>query len=167
MQTQGVSPGEPAFLDARLHAGHVSGQLRLAVINDPETLGLGTIMNGMRTQYPTITMVLQLKGVRQFAVDAVDIGDEIFERNGPRLGKVTGVRSEGYKDTLDLNNGTQGFADVEGRYTLFITVEGMGRVDGEGRFINGTRFVAVGSEIKIKSQKIMGDASVYEISDRE
>jgi hypothetical protein len=113
-----------------------------------------------------ITMVLEIKGVRQFAVDAIDIGDEIYERNGPELGRVVGVRSEGYKDTLDLNDGTQVYTDVEGLYTLYITVEGTGRADEEGHFINGTRFVAVGSQIKIKSEKIMSNASIYEVVGR-
>jgi hypothetical protein len=76
-----------------------------------------------------------------------------------------GVRSEEAKDILDLNDGRQIYADVEGRYTLYVTVEGEGRVDEEGRFINGTRFVAVGSEIKIKSEKIDSEANVYEVSD--
>jgi hypothetical protein len=34
-----------------------------------------------------ITMVLQIKNVRQFAVDAIDIGDDIYEKNGPGLGR--------------------------------------------------------------------------------
>lgn len=111
-----------------------------------------------------ITMVFQIKGVRQYAMDAVDIGDDVYERNGPRLGKVTGVRSDGYKDVVDLNDGTQVYGEVEGRYNLYITVEGTGRLDEDGYYINGTRFVAVGSEIKIASKRITGDSNVYEIS---
>ena len=110
-----------------------------------------------------ITMTLRIKAIRQFAVDAVDIGDEIYERNGPILGRVVSVKSDGYRDTFDLNDGTQAYGDVENRYNLYITLESVGRISDDGYFINGSRQVAVGSEIKIRSDKINADSSVYEL----
>lgn len=59
--------------DARLHAGNVSGQIRLAVVNDPETLGLGEIMNGMRLQYPNVTVVLR-QGLSGWALNEIKSG---------------------------------------------------------------------------------------------
>lgn len=92
---QVLAQADELLADARLQAGHVSGQLRLAVINDPETLGLGTIMNGMRTQYPAITMVLQ-QGLSGWALNEVktaqrDAGFFIGELNDPEV-RVVPVR---------------------------------------------------------------------------
>ncbi len=59
--------------EARLHAGGPSGQIRLAVVNDPETLGLGEIMNDMRRQYPDVTVVIR-QGLSGWALNEVKSG---------------------------------------------------------------------------------------------
>jgi DNA-binding transcriptional LysR family regulator len=59
--------------DARQHAGNMSGQIRLAVINDPETIGLGEIMNDMRQRYPDVTIDIR-QGLSGWALNEVKSG---------------------------------------------------------------------------------------------
>jgi DNA-binding transcriptional LysR family regulator len=94
-----LSMSEELLADARLHAGNVSGQIRLGVVNDPETLGLGDIMNGMREQYPDITVVIQ-QGLSGWALNEVksaqrDAGFYIGELNDPEV-RMVPVREIGY-----------------------------------------------------------------------
>lgn len=53
-----VSASESLATAAKLHAGQVSGDLRIAAINDAETLGLGTLMSRMRAGYPLISVAI-------------------------------------------------------------------------------------------------------------
>lgn len=83
---------DEVLADARLHAGNVSGQIRLAVVNDPETLGLGEIMNGMRLQYPDVTVMLR-QGLSGWALNEIksgqrDAGFYIGEIHDPQVRAV-------------------------------------------------------------------------------
>jgi len=85
--------------DARLHVGKICGQVTLAVINDPETYGLGTIMNAMREQYPNVTVEIR-HGLSGWALDEVksarrDAGFYIGRINDPDL-RVIPVREVRY-----------------------------------------------------------------------
>jgi len=53
-----LNSSDELLAEARDYAGRISGQIRLAVINDAETLGLGEIMTGMRQQHPDITILI-------------------------------------------------------------------------------------------------------------
>lgn len=87
-----LAMADELLADARVHAGRVSGQIRLAVINDPETLGLANIMNGMRAEHPDITIVMQ-QGLSGWALDQVktaqrDAGFFIGELNDPEVSAI-------------------------------------------------------------------------------
>lgn len=78
--------------EARMHAGKLNGQIRLAVVNDPETIGLGEIMNDMRLQYPDITTVIR-QGLSGWALNEVksgqrDAGFFIGKINDPEVRAV-------------------------------------------------------------------------------
>jgi DNA-binding transcriptional LysR family regulator len=59
--------------DARDQVGKLSGHIRLAVINDAETLGLGEIMTDMRERYPDTTVLIR-HGLSGWAFNEVKNG---------------------------------------------------------------------------------------------
>jgi len=108
-------------------------------------------------------VTFKVENVRQYTVDAVSEGDIFYERNAALLGTVTEVESEPYMEIVTLSDGTSKLAPSPEKYTLYITMSCQGKEDSEGFYIGGTKQVARGMEIKLKSYMLNCDALVYDI----
>lgn len=92
MAQQILSLSDELLAEGRRHAGKLTGQMRVAVVNDPEAIGLGEIMNDMRRQYPDVAVVIR-QGLSGWALNEVksghaDAGFFIGEQNDPDVRAV-------------------------------------------------------------------------------
>ena len=108
---------------------------------------------GIKSDTP-INVEFEIVGLRQFAVDAIDIGDSLYEKAGIRLGTVSGIRIEPQRLPVELLDGSQVLGEVQGRYNLYITIAAQGRVNDTGHYIGGVRLVAPGSELKLNTNRL-------------
>jgi len=110
-----------------------------------------------------IYFTFMTESVRPFSVDAVAPGDALFrqhESHAP-LGHVVRVETVPNYTIVQNRDGTAVSARNQGRYNLFITLEGRGHVRPEGFFLNGTTQVAPGSVLPIQSQRMFGTSTVF------
>jgi hypothetical protein len=101
-------------------------------------------------------VVIQGDGVRHFIVDAVEIGDVMFRlRDRQPLGTVIDIEVLPAMDFLHRSDGTAVLVEMEGRYTINITLEAVGSIrEGVGYFINGVDHLAPGREVALHSNKV-------------
>ena len=102
-------------------------------------------------------VVIQSDGVRQFIVDAVEIGDIMFRQHDRQpLGRVVAIDvgpSFGY---LHHPDGTASWVEREGRYALNVTLEAVGSTrENVGYFINGSDHMAPGREVILVSNRVV------------
>ncbi|MCL2664041.1 MAG: DUF4330 domain-containing protein [Defluviitaleaceae bacterium] len=116
----------------------------------------------------TFYVTLVSEKVRQFSVDAVEIGDVFFKQHERQpLGSVADAYSAGSLDIMTKPDGTAVLAPVEGRYDLYIVIEATGSVTESGFFVNGNMLVSEGSEFTVLSNRIMLTvATVHEVSEQ-
>jgi len=101
-------------------------------------------------------VVIQGDRVRHFIIDAVSEGDIMFRLHDRQpLGTVIGIEVLPAMDYLHHSDGTATLAEVEGRYTINITLEAIGSIrDGIGYFINGVDHMSPGREVALHSNKV-------------
>ena len=125
------------------------------------TAGSNTIV--IKSDTP-ITMELKIEQARQYSVDAVVIGQNLYEEHADLIGTVTAVRTEPSYTLGGNNDGTQTYAPVENRFDIYITVAATGRVTDGSYYLGGSRQVSPGSSIKIESQTMSCTAKVNSVS---
>jgi len=100
-------------------------------------------------------VVIQGDGVRHFIVDAVNIGDVMFRLHDRQpLGTIIDIEVLPAQDFLHRSDGTAVLAEMEGRYTINITLESIGTVREAGYFINGDDHLAPGREVALHSNMV-------------
>ncbi|MFV0502964.1 MAG: DUF4330 family protein [Lachnospirales bacterium] len=99
-------------------------------------------------------IVFEIDKVRQYTVDAIKVGDDIYEQHGNILGTVSNIEIEPGYDVMTKDNGTALYAPVEDRYRLIVTMDSSGNVNEFGYFANGNRQISTGSDLAIQSQYI-------------
>lgn len=108
-----------------------------------------------------------LNSVRLYTVDAAVIGDNLYEKNGQKLGKIVAVETKEAHKLIDLNDGRQINAPVDNRYDLYITIEGNGRISESGIYMNGNRLMLTGSDIKIRTKVLNCEATITNVGTGE
>lgn len=100
------------------------------------------------TEQP-ITFQVLARGVRGYVVDAIRVGDGLYDQNYPSgdraIGHITEVQVErdpGTKLAESLGDGTAALVEAEDTVDLLITLEGTGLVEGRRYSIN--RIYALG-----------------------
>jgi len=111
-------------------------------------------------------VIIQGEGLRHFIIDSVDVGDVMF-RNHDRqpLGTVVAIDVEPSFDYLHRADGTATLAEMEGRYTIRLTLSSVGTVRANiGYFVNGIDHLAPGGEVALISNRVfIPDGRVYSI----
>lgn len=125
------------------------------------TAGSNTIV--IKSDTP-ITMELKIEQARQYSVDAVVVGQNLYEEHADLIGTVTAVRTEPSYALGGNTDGTQTYAPVENRFDIYITVAATGRVSDGSYYLGGSRQVSRGSNIKLESQTMSCTAKVNSIS---
>ena len=105
--------------------------------------------------------------LRDFSVDAVSEGDIYFRRfDSQAMGKVARVDIHPGTDIMLKTDGTAVLAEMEDRYTLYLTIECTGSVTDAGYYINGYMPVAEGQEFSIHSNRQqLTETNVYRVAE--
>ena len=86
-----------------------------------------------------VTYTIEIKRVREYALQNVKEGDEIFDKtSGNSIGKIVKVESVPATEPVLCNDGIYRTGTVQNRINLIVTVMGEGMVTEEGCFINRT-----------------------------
>lgn len=102
------------------------------------------------TEQP-ITFQIRARGVRTYVVDAIRVGDGLYDQNyasgGRSLGEITDIQVERDPGTtmVYLNDGAVEMVDTEDTVDLLITVQGQGLISGKNYSINRVYDLAVNS----------------------
>lgn len=111
----------------------------------------GQTHTGVTVTEQPITFQIRARGVRSYVVDAIHMGDGLYDQNyssgGRSLGTITDIQVERDPGTtmVYLNDGTVAMVDTEDTVDLLITVEGVGLVSGRNYSINRVYDLAVNS----------------------
>lgn len=99
-----------------------------------------------------ITFQIRAQGVNDYVVDAIRVGDGVYDSvyasGGRALGQITDIqveRTPGMKLKLDISGGVSGLVEAEGTVDLLITVQGQGLIDGKRYALNRVYDLGVNS----------------------
>ncbi len=96
------------------------------------------------------TVVFRVDGVKSFLADSIEEGEVVYEKNGGKIGTVTGVRTESYKALVDGKESE--YLTYDNRDTVYITVEAKGNVTDKGFYSAGNRQIYTGGSMNIQSR---------------
>ena len=111
----------------------------------------GQTHTGITVTEQPITFQLRVRGVRSYVVDAIRVGDGLYDQNyssgGRALGEITDIQVERDPGTTMayLNDGTVALIDTDDTVDLLITVEGQGLLNGKSYSVNRVYDLAVTS----------------------
>jgi len=111
-------------------------------------------------------VTLLVEPVRQFSLDAVKEGDVFYKQYEQQpMGKVVSLRQEQAKDVIEKPDGSSAYVPIEGKFSLYITLECTGNVTGDGYFVNGNTQISAGSDLIVQSNMVVCGARVDNISE--
>ena len=85
-----------------------------------------------------ITYTVEIKGVREYFLENVKVGDEIFDSTSSTcVGTIVDMESSVAQEEMEFPNGTVAYVPSEGKLDIVLTIEGEGVVNN-GYFINKT-----------------------------
>lgn len=139
----------------------------LYVKNDRLSLSGGKVSGG---EVGTITIQVQLRGVRRYIVDAIRVDEEVYDNNyssgNQAVGVVTGVeitRDPGSVITA-MGDGTAGLVEVEDSVDALVTVQATGAMENGNCVINGTYYLGVNSAREYYTRRVKFTGTVENIS---
>ena len=110
-------------------------------------------------------VTLLVEPVRQFSLDAVGEGDIFFKQHEQQaLGKVVNLRQDQARDIIQRPDGTSAYVPIEGKYSLYITLECTGNITDSGYFVNGNTQISAGSDMIVQSNKVVCGVRVTDIA---
>lgn len=107
-----------------------------------------------------VQVEFKAKTVRDYSVNAAEVGAYLYETKGQKLGKIIKVETKPAHRLINIGDGRQVNAPIDNRYDMYITIEGDGQVDNGGVYINGNKLMLVGSDIKIRTNKLNSEAII-------
>lgn len=137
----------------------------VAVAGFAYKLTSGNTKVAVRADTP-IAMELKMEQVRQYSVDAVRIGDKVYEEHGDLLGTIVASHVEQSRRPGDNGDGTVTYAPMENRYDLYIEIEAVGRVNDGTYYINGSKQFAKGGNVKIESPTMSCTGSITRLENK-
>ncbi len=102
----------------------------------------------------TITYTVLVQGVKEQSLDAVRVGDALYDSDsGNQVGVVTAVDVEPALQAMTYRDGTAHWCVMDGRRDLYLTVEAQGVITDKREYlVNRTYQVNVGSERNMNTQ---------------
>lgn len=83
-----------------------------------------------------ITMLIEVRLVEEFVADAIQVGDQIYDKDhatGGPIGTITNIEYTEARTIRELNDGSLTFVGSDQAVNLLVTVEGVGTLT-EGRY---------------------------------
>ena len=131
----------------------------------------GQTHTGITVTEQPITFQLRVRGVRSYVVDAIRVGDGLYDQNyssgGRALGEITDIQVERDPGTTMayLNDGTVALIDTDDTVDLLITVRGFGLVTGRSVSLNRVYDLGVNSSRSYCTKRADFIGTVAEIFD--
>ena len=99
---------------------------------------------------PTVPITYEVKipGVYDYDLDMYRVGDQVHSTDndiGNAIGTIAEIRTEPYRIGATYVDGTYNYPEVEGRYDLYLTLEGQGLITDGRYYINRTYEINVNS----------------------
>ena len=86
--------------------------------------------NSRKDEEVTLQYQLKITGVRDYTVDALRVGDQLYGDTGKgEVGEITDIRVEEATSSVTFPDGTADLVPVEDRYDLWLTVTAQGSRD--------------------------------------
>lgn len=100
-----------------------------------------------------VSYELEVIGVRQFMVDAIDIGDELYaNESGAAMGRIVDKRVEDNYTATTMLDGAVEFVPKEGYYDVYLTVEADSTVGAGGYYLDGAVELLANLSIQVRTQ---------------
>lgn len=104
----------------------------------------------VNTDEENIQITIIIKNVRQYTVDALEVGDIMYESDlGGELGEITDILVEDASASVELADGSVVEAGAEGYYDITITITTTCEID-EGKYILNDNY-----EINVNSYRAL------------
>lgn len=111
-----------------------------------------------------ITFTLKIPAVRMLYFDQLKVGDAMYEStDNTRIGEITDVYYEDAEVTYVDLDGQSVNGPAEGRYDIYVTVEGEGAISGGRYLMNRTYEIGVGSIRNYMTKYVAFHGQVKEI----
>ncbi len=108
--------------------------------------------------------VKTITGVRQFSVDAIEEGIDVFDGiNGRHMGKVVKLEATPSKDFITKADGTNVEAEKPDRFDVVVTIEVQGAENDYGYFANGNLEIKRGSDFTMRTRKVELETRIKDI----
>ena len=113
-----------------------------------------------------IEYVLKVSGIRDFTVNSMETGLEIYEdKTNKFMGVLKNVETEPAKDYVLKSDGTFNYAEKPDRFDAYLTIESDARILDGGYFANGNKEIGRYSNINIYSQKFFCESEVVDVKE--
>lgn len=111
----------------------------------------------------TFTYELTVFGVREYTLNALQAGDDMYDDNDVYIGRITAVDAEpaeSYNSTYDgkLEKGT-----MEDRYDISITVEASGKINDGHYYASGTYEVGANMVVYFHTMYVVSSGTVTNV----
>ncbi len=111
----------------------------------------------------TFSYVLQISGIRQVTVDSLQVGDTVYDDSGKgAVGVISDISVTQATTTYTNDDGTISEAEIEDRYTVYLTVTASGTVTN-GSYEIGTYDIQVNSSNTYFTKYSIWSATVWSI----
>lgn len=107
--------------------------------------------------------VLKIEDVRQFTVDAIQVGDVIYEQHANEIGVVSNVEIGEATEIMEDMKGEAFLAPLDQRYNLIITLDTTGRISDKGYYANGNRQLSIGGDLPIQSKYVYTSSRIIDV----
>ncbi|HHY36231.1 MAG TPA: DUF4330 domain-containing protein [Firmicutes bacterium] len=109
----------------------------------------------------TVRVELVVEGVRQPTVDAIALGDRVYEKNSNGyFGTITDIKVVPAKEVVPTADGKLVEAEVPGRYDIYLTLESPAEVSEEYIQITGQQ-VRIGLTPTIRTRTYQVETVVF------
>lgn len=120
---------------------------------------------GQALEMPQMTYTYRVEEIRQMSVDAVEIGDTLYDyASKSSLGTVVGLETEPFTKWIYGSDGKNHLAQVPNKYVLYITVEGPVQETDTRYLADGVFELKVNSKIKLATRKVGFEGKLYEFN---
>lgn len=93
---------------------------------------------GSNVATTTIVYQMESKNLPQYMVDAIQVGDQIFDKDrstGGSLGEIIDIQVSDGTSEAQFSDGTYEVVPAEERYNLLLTIRGEGLVEEDGGYL--------------------------------
>lgn len=108
-------------------------------------------------------VVIKIEDIRQYTVDAIQIGDKFYEQYANEIGTVSNIEVSGATELMENNKGEAFLAPLQDRYDLAVTLDCTGRITDTGYYANGNRQLSIGGDVPVQSTYVYTNSRIIDI----